>query len=81
MPHQSAISALGAFLKALEEEKIPCILIATMRPSSRAHHSGPLITTSGQAARAIAFTARQKCSSWPGSEPPNLISRPIQPIT
>jgi len=31
MPNQPAVSALGAFLKAFEEEKIPCILIDRAR--------------------------------------------------
>jgi hypothetical protein len=30
MPSGSEISPLGAFLQALEEEKIPCILIGMM---------------------------------------------------
>ena len=30
MPPQSAISPLGAFIKALHDESIPCILIGAM---------------------------------------------------
>ena len=30
MPHQRTVRPLGAFLKALREEKIPCILIGMM---------------------------------------------------
>ncbi|HZO86166.1 MAG TPA: SMI1/KNR4 family protein [Verrucomicrobiae bacterium] len=41
MPNQSAISALGAFLKALEEEKIPCILIGMM---AAIEQGAPLMT-------------------------------------
>ena len=41
MPNQPAISALGAFLKALEEEKIPCILIGMM---AAIEQGAPLMT-------------------------------------
>jgi hypothetical protein len=41
MPNQPAISALGAFLKALEEEKIPCILIRMM---AAIEQGAPLMT-------------------------------------
>lgn len=41
MPDQPAISALGAFLKALEEEQIPCILIGMM---AAIRQGAPLMT-------------------------------------
>src|SRR5436190_22774067 len=41
MPNQPAVSALGAFLKALEEEKIPCILIGMM---AAIEQGAPLMT-------------------------------------
>ena len=41
MPDQPPISPLGAFIKALEEEKIPCILIGMM---AAIQHGAPLMT-------------------------------------
>jgi hypothetical protein len=41
MPHQPANSPLGAFLAALREEKIPCILIGNM---AAIHQGAPLMT-------------------------------------
>jgi hypothetical protein len=41
MPNQPAISALGAFLKALDAEKIPCILIGMM---AAIEQGAPLMT-------------------------------------
>jgi len=41
MPNQPAISPLGAFLKALREEEIPCILIGSM---AAIEQGAPLMT-------------------------------------
>ena len=41
MPHQPAVSPLGAFIKALTEEKIPCILIGMM---AAIRQGAPLLT-------------------------------------
>ena len=41
MPDQPAVGALGAFLEALEEEKIPCILIGMI---AAIEQGAPLMT-------------------------------------